>query len=115
MQETPFQNMGTDFGAAFGTGIVQATSNALSAVAPPLMTVVVLWIIVQGILVMRGDVDARGGVTRMVKVALVVGLLTSAGLYAQYVQTLFTQTLPSWVASSIAASSSSVQNTPMAF
>ena len=114
MQETPFENMGTDFGAAFGPGIVQATSNALSAVAAPLMTAVILWIIVQGILVMRGDTDARRGLTRIVKIALVVGLLTSSGLYVEYVQALFTQTLPSWVASSISGSSS-IQNTPTAF
>jgi type IV secretion system protein VirB6 len=74
----------------------------------------VLWIIVQGILVMRGDMDARGGVTRIVKIALVVGVLTSTGLYTQYVTTLFTSTLPNWVASLI-TSNSSVQNTPTVF
>ncbi len=63
---------------------------------------------------MRGDIDARGGVTRIIKVALVVGILTSSGLYTQYVVTLFTSTLPNWVASSIAGSTS-VKNTPMIF
>jgi type IV secretion system protein VirB6 len=114
MQETPFENIGNDFGTAFGTGISQATSNALSAIAAPLTALVVLWIIIQGILVMRGDMDARGGVTRIIKIALVVGVLTSTSLYTQYVTTVFTSTLPNWVASSI-TNNSSIQNTPTVF
>jgi|GEM_PF-1702507 len=114
MQETPFENIGNDFGTAFGTGISQATSNALSAIAAPLTALVVLWIIIQGILVMRGDMDARGGVTRIIKIALVVGVLTSTSLYTQYVTTVFTSTLPNWVASSI-TNNSSILNTPTVF
>jgi type IV secretion system protein VirB6 len=114
MDQTPFENMSSDLGAAFSTGLSNVTSNALSAVSGPLSTLVVLWVIVQGILVMRGDVDMRSGITRMIRVTIIVGLLTSSGLYAAYVQTLFTQILPNWVASSI-TNANAVTNTPQAF
>src|ERR1700677_1421611 len=90
--------MANDFGASFGTGTQNAITSLLAAVATPLLACVTLWIIVQGILVMRGDMDARGGITRIIKVALVIGVLTSSGLYTSYVQTLFITTIPNWFA-----------------
>jgi type IV secretion system protein VirB6 len=93
---------------------MQATSNGLSAISGPLTAVVVLWIIIQGMLIMRGDIDARNGITKIVRLALVVGLLTSTGLYNTYVVTTFQTTLPNWIASSISGSST-IANTPQAF
>ncbi len=114
MNETPFENMGTDFGTVFSTGVTSATANGLNAIAAPLMSLVVLWVIIQGVLVMRGDIDTRSGVTKIIRVALVVGLLTSAGLYDTYVQTLFMTTLPNWVAQSVAGGTP-ISSTPQAF
>jgi type IV secretion system protein VirB6 len=94
MNPTPFTNMANNFGVAFGTGTQTAITSMLAAVAASLLAAVTLWIIIQGILVMRGDIDARGGITRIIKVALVVGILTSSGLYTSYVQTLFITTIP---------------------
>ena len=98
MDPTPFTNMANVFSQAFGAGIQSSISAVLTAVAQPLMACVTLWIIVQGILVMRGDMDPRGGITRIIKAAFVVGILTSSGLYTNYVQTLFMTTIPNWVA-----------------
>ena len=115
MNHTPFANMATSFGAAFGTGIQTSITSMLAAVATPLMACVTLWIIIQGILVMRGDIDARGGITRIIKVALVVGILTSSGLYTTYVQTLFLTTIPNWFATAAGGSPAAVASTPQTF
>ena len=115
MDQTPFTNMATDFGAAFGTGIQSSITSLLAAVATPLLACVTLWIIIQGILVMRGDMDARGGITRIIKVALVVGILTSSGLFAAYVQTLFITTIPNWFATAAGGSQTIANATPATF
>jgi len=114
MGQTPFEGFAAGLAAGFGAGFSQVTNSGLAAISAPLMTVVMLWIIVQGILVMRGDMDARGGVARIIRVALVVGLLTSAGLYTTYVQTLFQTSLPNWIAASLVGGGA-VNNVPQAF
>jgi type IV secretion system protein VirB6 len=115
MDQTPFTTMAAEFGAAFGAGIQTSITSVLAAVATPLMACVTLWIIVQGILVMRGDMDPRGGITRIIKVALVVGILTSSGLYTNYVQTLFITTIPNWFATAAGGSQTAITSTPATF
>lgn len=39
--------------------------------ASPFTALIVLWVIVQGVLVMRGDLDARRGISRIIRVTLV--------------------------------------------
>ena len=107
--------MATDFGAAFGTGIQASITSMLAAVATPLLACVTLWIIVQGVLVMRGDIDPRGGITQIIKVALVVGILTSSGLYTNYVQTLFITTIPNWFATAAGGTQAAITSTPATF
>jgi type IV secretion system protein VirB6 len=107
--------MASDFGVAFGTGINSSITSLLTAVAQPLMASVTLWVIIQGILVMRGDMDARGGVTRIIKAAFVVGIITSSGLYTTYVQTLFTTTIPNWFATAAGGTTLSATSTPGTF
>lgn len=84
----------------FTNGMNATVNSAMSAIQGPLTALVVLWIIVTGILVIRGDVDARTGITRLMKVSLIVGILMSTTLYNQYVVTFFTVGLPDWLASS---------------
>jgi type IV secretion system protein VirB6 len=107
--------MATDFGVAFGAGTQNAITSLLAAVATPLLACVTLWIIVQGILVMRGEMDPRGGITRIIKVALVVGILTSSGLYTSYVQTLFITTIPNWFATAAGGTQAAITSTPAVF
>jgi type IV secretion system protein VirB6 len=64
---------------------------------------------------MRGDMDARGGITRILKVAFVVGVLTSSGLYTTYVQTLFMTTIPNWVATAAGGTNTLLNGTPGTF
>jgi type IV secretion system protein VirB6 len=115
MDQTPFTNMATDLGAAFGVGIQTSIASLLAAVVTPVMACVTLWIIVQGILVMRGDLDPRAGITRIIKVGLVVGILTSSGLYTNYVQTLFMTTIPNWFATAAGGAQTGITSTPATF
>lgn len=107
--------MDADFATAFGAGTQNAVTSLLAAVATPLMACITLWIIVQGVLVMRGDMDARGGITRIIKIALVVGILTSSGLYTHYVQSLFITTIPNWFATAAGGSQAAIRSTPATF
>jgi type IV secretion system protein VirB6 len=59
--------------------------------------------------------DPRGGITRIIKVALVVGILTSAGLYTNYVQTLFITTIPNWFATAAGGPHVNATSTPATF
>jgi type IV secretion system protein VirB6 len=84
----------------FTNGMNATVSSAMSAIQGPLTAVIVLWVIISGIMVIRGDVDARSGVTRLIKVSLIVGILMSTTLYNEYVVSFFTVGLPDWLASS---------------
>jgi type IV secretion system protein VirB6 len=84
----------------FANGMNATVSGAISAIQGPLTAAVVLWIIVTGVLVMRGDIDARRGITRIISICLVVGILMSTVLYNQYVVSFFTTGLPDWLANS---------------
>jgi type IV secretion system protein VirB6 len=72
----------------------------MSAIQGPLTAVVVLWIIVTGILVMRGDVTVRTGITRIITISIVVGILMSTTLYDEYIVSFFTTGIPNYFASS---------------
>src|SRR5271163_2177585 len=84
----------------FTDGMQDTVNEAMSAIQGPLTGIVVLWIIVTGILVMRGDVGVRSGVTRIIRVGIVIGILMSATLYNDYVVLFFTSGLPDWLSSS---------------
>jgi type IV secretion system protein VirB6 len=83
----------------FTNGMNATVNAAMSAIQGPLTAVVVLFIIVTGILMIRGDIGARNGVTRVLNVCLVVGLLMSTTLYNEYVVSFFTTGIPDWLAS----------------
>ena len=116
VDQTPFTSMDTDYTSVFTSGVNAVINSGLSYMAGPLTATVVLWIIVQGILVIRGDVDTRSGITRIIKVAVVVGLLTSStGYFSTYVQTLFITDVPSWAAQLANTQGQSVTSTPATF
>lgn len=93
----PFHTIDQTFGLAFAGFLGDLLGQVESVIAVPVLLCVTLWIIVQGMLVMRGDIDARHGVIRIVLVAIIVGLATSESLYTTYVQTLFVTTIPNLV------------------
>ena len=86
----------------FTDGVSGTVNAAMSAVQGPLTTIVVLWLIVTGILVMRGDISARTGIIRLLSISLVVSILMSTTLYNEYITDFFTQGIPNWISSSFA-------------
>ena len=50
----------------FTNGMTATVNAAMSAIQGPLTAIIVLWILLTGILVMRGDVGVRTGVTRII-------------------------------------------------
>lgn len=105
MNVDTFSGFATQYASIFSTGTANAAQSGLSAVSGPLTAVVVIWIIVQGILVMRGDISARSGITKILRVVLVVSLLTSFSYFSTYIVDLFQNTLPNWAAGAITGSS----------
>jgi type IV secretion system protein VirB6 len=97
----PFTDFDTFVQAPFSSGMNTTVNSAMSAIQGPLTALVVLWIVVSGILVMRGDISVRSGIGRIVSVSLVVGLLMSTSLYDEYIVTFFTTGLPNWIATAI--------------
>ena len=93
----PFTVIDQAYRLEFTTYLSNAVGSIESAVATPLLACVTLWVIVQSILVMRGDLDARRGVTKLITVSLVVGLVTSGTLYHDYVQSLFETAIPTMI------------------
>jgi type IV secretion system protein VirB6 len=76
------------------TNTINQIRDVISA---PLLACVTLWIIVQGILVIRGDVDTRHGVTKLLTVAFIVALVSSSALYTKYVEDMFKTAIPEFV------------------
>jgi type IV secretion system protein VirB6 len=95
----PFYTFDQIIQTPFTDGLESTVNAAMSAVQGPLTAITVLWIIVTGILVMRGDVGVRSGVTRIITISIVVGILMSATLYDEYVVNFFTTGLPDYFAS----------------
>lgn len=94
----PFYTFDQTIQTPFTNGMAATVNAAMSAIQGPLTALVVLWIIVTGILVMRGDVAVRNGITRIISISLVVGILMSATLYNTYIANFFTQGIPDWLA-----------------
>ncbi|MCO5966136.1 type IV secretion system protein [Sinorhizobium meliloti] len=93
----PFTAIHTVFDTAFTAKMDAVLQDVQSAINAPLVTCVTLWIIVQGILVMRGEIDTRGGITRIIKVSIVVALVLGQANYHGYVVSFFEDTIPKFV------------------
>lgn len=107
---TVYEDINSSLTSAFDNGMNSTVSNVLSAVATPFASLIVLWVIVTGMLVMRGDIDTRRGVIRIVRVSLVSAFVLEAGIYNSYVVNFFHTGLPDWAASSV--SGGAVSTTP---
>ena len=98
MNPLPFASTDLAFVSGFQDGLADLLNVVLNYIAPALSAVLVIWIIVQGILVMRGDLDARRGITQIIRVVLVYGLVSGSTLYTEIVQQWFLQSVPTWIA-----------------
>ncbi|MCZ4093208.1 type IV secretion system protein [Sinorhizobium psoraleae] len=93
----PFTAIHLTFDTAFDIGLKTALEKIQSAVSAPLVACVTLWIIVQGILVMRGEIDTRRGITRVITVSLVASLVLGQANYHDYIVWIFEHTIPNFV------------------
>jgi type IV secretion system protein VirB6 len=105
----PFTDFDSFVQTPFTNGMETTVSSAMSAIQGPLTALVVLWVIVSGVLVLRGDIGVRTGITRIVTVSIVVGLLMSTTLYDEYIVTFFTTGLPNWIATSLGTGQTTTQ------
>ena len=97
MNPLPFVTSDAAYALAFENTLSNTLGTVIAALAAPLSAVVVLWIIVQGILVMRGDIDTRKGVTHCIRIAVVYSLVVSAGFYTNTISNWFTKSVPSYI------------------
>jgi type IV secretion system protein VirB6 len=95
-----FTEFSNQFDPALQTGVSNVISTSLSAVAPELATLLTLFVIIQGMMIMFGQYNAWAGVVAIMKAAI-IGLLLTASYFSQYVQIPFTQTIPHWIATAI--------------
>jgi type IV secretion system protein VirB6 len=84
-----------------------AIASGLTAIAGPLTTLLVIYVITTGILCSLGEFSARLAVSRVLRAGFVSMLLT-ATYFNPYVRDLFITTLPAWFASALSNSPSTV-------
>jgi type IV secretion system protein VirB6 len=91
----------------YNTGILTAlnsdVSTALSAALPPLSAALVIFIIILGYLMMTGRLDLNYGLSKVITMAIVFGIVSSSTLYVTYVQTFFMQDIPSFISNTFSA------------
>ncbi|MBY5558688.1 type IV secretion system protein (plasmid) [Rhizobium leguminosarum] len=93
----PFTAIHTVFDHAFTIALNSVLGKIQSALNAPLVACVTLWIIIQGILVMRGEIDTRGGITKIITVSIVISLILGQANYHDFVVSFFEETIPSFV------------------
>lgn len=88
------------------SAVAQVMNAFLALIAAPLKVALVLYIALTGILILRGEVNEAGSALlgRFLKMALVVWVLTGAGVYQQYIYDFFFTTLPQGLAQALTAS-----------
>lgn len=86
--------------------VTDGVSNLASAVSGPLKAAVTLWIILQGIAIMRGVVGepVLDFAVKAMKVVVIVALATKVGTYNEYVKSVFFDALPREIGNALAGS-----------
>lgn len=94
-----FEFMYNQYSTGFLTALNSDVSAVLAAAMPPLSAALVIWVIIFGYLMMTGSLDLRYGISKVTTMAIVVGIISTTSLYDTYVQQLFMQDIPSFIAS----------------
>ena len=92
--------------------VTEGVSNLASAVSGPLKAAVTLWIIFQGIAIMRGLVNepVLDFAVKAMKVVVIVALATQVSTYNEYVKNVFFEALPKEIGNALAGSGAIVPN-----
>lgn len=104
---TLFQYMYTQYSTGFIAALDADVSQALAAVLPPLSAALVIWIIILGYLMMTGRYDYRIGISKVITMSIVVGIVSSSTLYDTYVQNFFLNDIPNFIATTFSSSGTS--------
>jgi type IV secretion system protein VirB6 len=107
MNSTFFQSSVSTFENLLNPAGNTAIASALTAMAGPLTTLLVIYVITTGILCSLGEFSARIAVSRILRAGFVSMLLT-ATYFNPYVRDLFITTLPAWFASLLSNSSTTI-------
>src|SRR5215204_3831855 len=97
--------------------VTDGVSNLASAVSGPLKAAVTLWIIFQGIAIMRGVVNepVLDFAVKAMKVVAIVALATQVSAYNEYVKNVFFEALPNEIAKALAGAAGATTPTANAF
>ncbi|SCX35828.1 type IV secretion system protein [Agrobacterium rosae] len=88
------------------SAVATVTNAFLTFVAAPLKVALVLYIALTGVLIIRGETSEAGAplLGRILKMAIVVWVITGAGVYQQYVYDFFFTALPTGLANALTSS-----------
>lgn len=92
-----FSSFSQQFDPALNAGVSQVVSSSLQLVAPELASLLTLYVLIQGMMIMFGQYDAWKGTVAIMRAAI-VSLLLTAAFFAQYIQTPIIQTIPNLIA-----------------
>src|SRR5215210_367024 len=86
--------------------VTDGVSNLASAVSGPLKAAVTLWIIFQGVAIMRGVVNEPllDFAVKAIRVCIIVALATQVGTYNEYVKNIFFDALPNEIGKALSGS-----------
>ncbi len=98
MISTLFQTSASTFTTLLDPAANSVITSGLTAVAGPLTTVLIIYVIVTGIMCTLGELTAGVAIRRIMRAGFVAMLLT-ATYFNPYVLNLFVTTLPDWFAS----------------
>jgi type IV secretion system protein VirB6 len=113
MASTIFQTLESKLETPIRDFVESGAGELVSAVQGPLRVAVMLYIVLYGILILRGVVQTplMDSVWRSVKIAVIIALATQAGEYNQYVTNVFFETLPTEIGNKLAGGGSLTANT----
>ena len=97
MTTTVYNDLAQNYDPVLTTSVGQVVSSALGAVSGVVTTVLTLFVIVLGVLLVMHELHWKVAVNRGLR-AVAVGALLTAAYYNQFVQQPFLTDLPNWIA-----------------
>jgi type IV secretion system protein VirB6 len=100
MATTVYTSLAQNYDPILTTSVGHVVSNGLSAVSGLVTTVLTLFVIILGVLMLMHELHWKVAVNRGLR-AVAVGALLTAAYYNQFVQQPFLTDLPNWIAQAV--------------
>lgn len=81
----------------FDFGLENVQTQIRDALVGPVRACIILWIAIQGILVMRGDLDTRRSLTKIIMISIIYVLVTDTASYDGNIRAFFEEAVPNFV------------------